>query len=72
MPGSEGRKMLVASADVPALIEQVVTALCGWVPPGQTIDGDLRLSRAYLAELKPGLLVYAIEFSLPDQVRITS
>jgi hypothetical protein len=60
-----------ASADLPALIEQVVTTLCGWVPPGVTTGGDLRLSRAYLAELKPGLLVYAIEFTLPDHLRIT-
>lgn len=56
--------------DVSALQNKIITALCGWVPTGLTTGGDVRLGRAYLAELKPGLLVYAMDFNLPDQMRI--
>ncbi len=56
--------------DVSALQNDVVLALCGWSPPGLTTNGDIRLKRAYLAELKPGLIVYAIDFAVPDQLRI--
>ena len=65
---AKGARAMVNVADVQ---NKVITALCGWVPDGQDVDGDVRLSRAYLAELKPGLLVYAIEFTVPDQIRIT-
>ena len=47
-----------------------INALCGWVPDGSTVNGDCRLARAYLAELKPGAIVYALEFTVPDQIRI--
>lgn len=57
--------------DVSALQNKIITCLCGWVPDGLTIGGEVRLSRSYLAELKPGLLVYAMDFTLPDQLRIS-
>ena len=56
--------------EVSAIQSAVIAALCGWVPTGSTINGDLRLGRAYLAELKPGAIVYALEFIVPDQIRI--
>ena len=56
--------------DVSVLQNSLVLALCGWSPPGLTTCGDIRLKRAYLVELKPGLIVYAIDFAVPDQLRI--
>lgn len=56
--------------DISAVQNAVITALCGWVPEGVQAAGEVRLSRGYLAELKPGVVVYALEFSLPDQLRI--
>lgn len=47
-----------------------INALCGWVPEGSAVHGDCRLARSYLAELKPGVIVYALEFTVPDQIRI--
>ena len=64
------RKGARAMDDISLIQNAVVTALCGWVPPGTLTHGDIRLTRAYLAELKPGLIVYAIEFAAPDQLRI--
>lgn len=64
------RKGAKALDDVSATQNAVIATLCGWVPPGSTSSGDVRLSRGYLAELKPGVVVYALEFSVPDQLRI--
>ena len=64
------RKGSKALDNVSALQNAVITALCGWVPEGSTTGGDIRLARGYLAELKPGVVVYALEFSVPDQIRI--
>jgi hypothetical protein len=71
-PAHNDAKGARALADVAAVQSAVITALCGWVPAGQAADGDVRLARAYLAELKPGLLVYAIDFTVPDQMRIST
>lgn len=57
--------------DVAAVQNKIITCLCGWVPDGLSIGGEVRLARSYLAELKPGLLVYAMDFTLPDQLRIS-
>lgn len=57
--------------DVSALQNKIIICLCGWVPAGLTTNGEVRLARSYLAELKPGLLVYALDFTLPDQLRMS-
>lgn len=64
------RRGAKAMADVSATQNYVILALCGWVPPESAIAGEMRLTRAYLAELKPGTIVYAVEFAVPDQLRI--
>lgn len=56
--------------DVSLIQTAVINAICGWVPDGSTVHGEVRLARAYLAELRPGALVYALDFAVPDQVRI--
>lgn len=61
-----GRKL----DDVSALQNAVIATLCGWVPAGVTSQGEVRLGRAYLAELKPGAIVYALEFAVSDHLRI--
>lgn len=71
-PAHNDAKGARAMTDVAAVQNKVITSLCGWVPEGQDVDGEVRLARAYLAELKPGLLVYAIDFTVPDQMRITT
>jgi hypothetical protein len=59
-----------AMVDVTATQNDVILALCGWEPPETAIAGQMRLTRAYLAELKPGTIVYAVEFAVADQLRI--
>lgn len=56
--------------DVSALQNAIIATLCGWVPAGVTSQGEVRLARAYLAELKPGAIVYALEFAVSDHLRI--
>ena len=64
------RKGAKALDDVSAVQNAVIAALCGWAPAGSAIGGEMRLASAYLAELKPGAVVYVLEFSVPDQVRM--
>lgn len=61
-----GRKL----DDVSVLQNAIIATLCGWVPAGVTSQGEVRLVRAYLAELKPGAIVYALEFAVSDHLRI--
>ena len=56
--------------DVSVMQNAIIATLCGWVPAGVTSQGEVRLSRAYLADLKPGAIVYALEFAVSDQLRI--
>lgn len=64
------RKGAKGLEDVSTTQNAIIAALCGWVPAGLTTHGEIRLGRAYLAELKPGLIVYALEFAVSDQLRI--
>lgn len=61
-----GRKL----DDVSVLQNAIIATLCGWVPAGVASQGEVRLVRAYLAELKPGAIVYALEFAVSDHLRI--
>lgn len=55
--------------DVGAIQTAVIAALCGWTPEGSEVAGDFRLARAQLADLKPGQVAYALEFTAKDQLR---
>ncbi|MGV8949690.1 MAG: phage tail terminator protein [Cypionkella sp.] len=57
-----------AAVDVHALQTSVLEALCGWGP--EDAVGVVRLLRAAPIDLRPGALVYAIEFAIQDQLRI--
>jgi hypothetical protein len=57
-----------AAVDVHALQTSVLEALCGWGP--EDAVGVVRLVRAAPIDLRPGALVYAIEFAIQDQLRI--
>lgn len=50
--------------------KSVMSALCGWTPPDAGTAAAIHLVRGYLAELRPGLVVRAIEFTIADQLRI--
>ncbi|NTT86920.1 phage tail terminator protein [Tabrizicola fusiformis] len=56
-------------ADVGTVQFAVIAALCGWTPAGSEVAGDFRLARAQLADLRPGQVAYALEFSAKDQLR---
>jgi hypothetical protein len=60
-----GQKVAV---DVHALQTSVLEALCGWGP--EDAVGVVRLLHAAPIDLRPGALVYAIEFAIQDQLRI--
>jgi len=53
-----------------ALIRAVIAALAGWGPAGAT--GVFRLARGQIANMNAGTIVYQLEFTLPDHVRITT
>ena len=59
-----------AAVDVHALQILVLAALCGWAP--EDAVGVVRLLRAAPIDLRPGVLVYAIEFAVQDQLRIST
>ena len=59
-----------AAVDVHALQTLVLAALCGWAP--EEAVGVVRLLRAAPIDLRPGVLVYAIEFAVQDQLRIST
>lgn len=50
------------------LIEEVISALAGWGP--EHASGVLSLQRAAPLNIQPGVIVYTIEFAIPDQLRI--
>lgn len=49
-------------------IEAVIAAIVGWAPPG--IVGVFTLVRGRILRFDPGLLLYGIEFSIENQLRI--
>lgn len=56
------------ATDVHDLQISVIESLCGWGP--EDAVGVVRLIRAAPIDLRPGVLVYAIEFAISDQLRI--
>ncbi|PKP85851.1 MAG: hypothetical protein CVT80_00295 [Alphaproteobacteria bacterium HGW-Alphaproteobacteria-2] len=58
-----------ALAGLEALIDTVIAALAGWAPAQAT--GVLRLSRGQLVAISAGTIVYQIDLTLTDHLRIT-
>lgn len=59
-----------ALEDLRGLIMAIVEALAGWAPGGQS--GVFRLTRGSLLSATKGTVVYQIDFSISDQLRIFS
>ncbi len=55
--------------DAEALIRAVVAALVGWAPNDEV--GVFRLVRGNLVSMQAGTLVYQLDFTITDQLRIT-
>ncbi len=55
--------------DAESLIRAVVEALVGWAPTSET--GVFRLVRGNLVSMQAGTLVYQLDFTITDQLRIT-
>ena len=51
-------------------VDEIVTALAGWAPADEV--GVFELRQASIIPTDHGLLGYQIEFSITDQLRITS
>ncbi|PWE29967.1 hypothetical protein DDZ14_16120 [Maritimibacter sp. 55A14] len=60
----------VALADIRTLVGGVIGAIAGWAPAGAI--GDFRLMRGQLVSMSAGTIVYQIDFSLTDQLRIAT
>jgi hypothetical protein len=58
-----------ALTQVDQLIRAVADAIAGWAPGAET--GVFRLERGRLASMSAGTLVYQIDFTITDQLRIT-
>lgn len=54
---------------IDTVLAEIIAALCGWGP--DTAVGVMRLTRAAPVRVAPGVLVYAVEFAIQDQLRIT-
>jgi hypothetical protein len=67
IPSHSDRAGKQAADDVLALLFEVCAALCGWGP--DDAPGVTTLSRSFPVTTKPGAIVYAIEFTLNDQLR---
>jgi hypothetical protein len=69
------RKGAKAGDQLGAIVACVILALAGWAPDstwepeGETV-GVFRLARAAVQRMEPGLIVYAVEFAITDQLRI--
>jgi hypothetical protein len=55
---------------VDALIESTIAALAGWAPNDEL--GVFQLERGSVMNMSAGALVYQLDFSIADQLRITS
>lgn len=58
-----------ALAEVDQLITDIIAAIAGWAPGDEV--GVFALARAYLLSMDAGTLIYQIEFTINDQLRIT-
>ena len=52
------------------LIGQVIDALCGWAPAGEI--GVFRLESGNLVSLSAGSVIYQLNFSIAEQIRIVT
>ena len=59
-----------ALKDISPLVAAVIEAVCGWAPDDAI--GVFELRSAELVGAKGGALIFQIEFTLNDQLRITS
>jgi hypothetical protein len=71
------RKGARAGDQLGAVVTSVILALAGWAPasswePDSETVGVFRLARAAVQRMEPGIIVYAIEFAITDQLRIHS
>lgn len=57
-----------ALADVRTLIFDIITAIAGWAPSDEI--GVFALSRGHLVNMSAGTLVYQLDFTITDQLRI--
>lgn len=55
--------------DIEALIASTVGALCGWAPPDT--PGVFRLRQGRLLSLTGGVILYQLDFTISDQLRIS-
>lgn len=55
--------------EITPLVRSVIQAVCGWGP--ETSPGVFKLSRGELVGAAQGTLIYQIDFTLDDQLRIT-
>ncbi|WP_126977469.1 phage tail terminator protein [Frigidibacter oleivorans] len=55
-------------ATIESLKQDVIQALCGWVP--EEAIGPFQLVRGAMINLGEGALAFQLEFSVPDQLRI--
>jgi hypothetical protein len=53
---------------IDALVSEVIAALIGWAPGEQV--GVFRLERGQLVSLARGTVIYQLEFSIEDQLRV--
>ncbi|MBL4751459.1 MAG: hypothetical protein JKX71_12915 [Amylibacter sp.] len=65
--GRTGEKAL---EDIGTVIRAVIEAICGWGPNDEI--GVFQLSRGNLVNMSAGTIVYQLDFSITDQLRILS
>jgi hypothetical protein len=58
------------TAAIDALIHDVIQAICGWEPPDSI--GQFELLRGAMINLGDAALAFQLEFSLSDQLRIST
>ncbi len=59
-----------ALARIDVLIREIINAIAGWAPNDEI--GVFKLSRGSLVNMSAGTIVFQIEFSITDQLRIIS
>lgn len=67
-PGSDTGAPALPTID--ALVNAVIAALCGWRPDAEI--GVFQLARGALLQVSNGAVMYQLDFSIPDQLRIAA
>lgn len=68
-PGSDTGAPALPTID--ALVNSVIAAMCGWRPDDDAI-GVFQLARGALLQASRGAVMYQLDFSIPDQLRIAT